>query len=174
MNDNQLLFAELADKYSKAYYKKVSDLFELDELAQEIWMLLLELEEENAYDPSQGASKRTFLVSAIQNRMGYLIRQEIYRKRTVYANGESADIEPPDESPTPEDTLIGKETLALLSGKIKHIKNGEFVLNKHLEGYSIRETSKLAKEQGIRLPKSNVHYILTKIRKEATKIMLDK
>ena len=44
------MYTELVAKYSKAFYRRVHKLFELEDLAQEIWVTLFELEENGKAD----------------------------------------------------------------------------------------------------------------------------
>jgi DNA-directed RNA polymerase specialized sigma24 family protein len=163
------MYEELVAKYSKVYFKKVSSLFALSDLAQEIWIVLLGVEEENVYDADKGTSYRTFLIACIKNHMINLITKEIREKKTVVVGFEERP-EVEDSTPNIEDLIKTKELLEGLKVKIKKIRYGQFVLDRIGEGYTVREISEIASEQGMSLSKSNAQKITQKIRKEISKL----
>jgi len=172
MDDNKYkLYSNLVKKYSKAYYKKVSDLFDLDELAQELWVCLLSADETDSYSGKNNATEYTFLVSCIRNYMTTLITQEVKRRQVFTEQYDTvADEVASEVTSTPEQVVLDKEATDILAGRISQIKHGELVLDLTVQGYSVREIAKIAKQQGLSLSKSNVNKIQHKLREEASKV----
>jgi len=160
------MYEELVAKYSKAYYRKVHDLFELEELAQEVWLVILEREAEESYRGDKGATKRTFLVTCIKNHMIDLLVKEIRDLKALHtASKEDSNGEAFDRYPSPEEDAVAVELFGNISATLKAIKYGEFVFE-HMGTKSVREISVLSKQEGIPLSKSTVHRTIKKIQKE--------
>ena len=165
------MYEELVAKYSKAYYKKMSDLFALEELASEVWLLLLEKEEEGAYEGRNDASERTFLISCIQNHMINLVVKEVRERKTLHTvDREDYKGEPFGKELSPEETALVQEMVGNIEARVHKIspKYGVFVY-KHMGTLSVRGISNLAAQQGMQLSKSYVHKIIKKIRQEVDK-----
>lgn len=163
-------YKKIVDKYSKAYYKTMSDLFELDDLAQEMWLTILTTKD--AYKGTNDAKETTFVIASIQNHMSNMIAREV-RRRAIFTEEYDTieDNVASEDEPTPEETLSLKEQLAVLEGRVSHINNGEFVLKKTVEGFSVREISKLAEKQGISISRATVNRIQHRLQDEFSKLI---
>ncbi len=164
-NKDKELYKELVAKYSKAYYKKVSSLFELDDLAQEVWLAIVEAENADQFDATQGTAKRTYLIKCIQTHMIKLITREVRSRQAALPSlGDTSEIL--DEDVYAEELFLNKELADKLEARVTKIKHGSFVLEKLQEGNTVREISELASKNGISLGKSGVHKIVQRIRHE--------
>ena len=67
--------------------------------------------------------------------------------------------------PETEECLSTKQAIEKLKEKIKHIPHANFVL-RHASSNTIREISELAKREGRRIGKTQVHNILKRIKEE--------
>jgi RNA polymerase sigma factor (sigma-70 family) len=169
------MFEELIEKYSKAFYKKVNSLFELEDIKQEMWVHLIEVYNEENEQGTDRTRDIPFVAVTIRNHMINQIKREVMKARIIKTETNTVlETLPNEEGPTPEDYLIAAEQLALLSGKVSSIKHGNFVLNKTIEGYSTQEMSDLLKVEGVTLSRERVRQIQQKIKnilKEQQKIL---
>jgi RNA polymerase sigma factor (sigma-70 family) len=167
-SDKYEQYKELVEKYSKAYYKKVGDLFEYDDLVQEVWVALLSAEDE--YEGREGAVMKTFLVTCITNHIINLITKEIQKRQTITDEVDTVmDDEWEGNIPNPEELYFSKELYERLKLEVKQIKHGEFILdNIHLPSRTISE---MAKEAGIPMHYSTVTRKVKKIKKLCNKIL---
>ena len=164
-------YEELVNKYSKAFYSHVKKLFSLEDLKQETWLCLLSLDKELKNDPR--LRDRPFLVVVIRNNLINLIKREIRLKQILTEEYDTVeDLIANESESSPEEAIIGIEQLDILSGKVSHVENGEFVLSQTINGYSTREIAEIANRQGIKLSKSGVNRIQHKLREEAARIIL--
>jgi DNA-directed RNA polymerase specialized sigma24 family protein len=169
------LYTELVGKYSKAYHKKMQDLFDIEDIAQEIWVTLLSEEEKGGYKGRNNASERTYLAICIRNHMLNIITREITTKRTVELGLSTTDEDDfSEEESSPEDSVVSQEQLDMLSGGLKSIKHGNFIFEKTVEGHTVREISYIAKQQGIKLSKSGVNRIQHKIKQLTEQFFVDR
>jgi len=164
MANNVHPYTDLVAKYSKTYYRRMSDLFELEDIAQELWLLLLDIQNKGSYKAEKGAKETTFLISCIRNHMINLIIKEVRERRTVFAYEPSENTEAADEINTPESLVITKQIIGRLQVKMEKIKHADFVVQ-HMGTHSVREIADLAKQEGIKIRKSTVHNVVQKIRK---------
>lgn len=151
-----LEYRKLIDRYSKAYYARVKDLFDLEDIAQEMWMALLKAEQGGKYKALNDSSKLTFLSHCIRNAFNNLLVREIQKKRTLTDSLDTVDEEIENELPNPEEIMETKEQVKSIQLQISHIRHGEFIFD-HMD-MSVRKLSKLAASQGINLPRSTVQY----------------
>jgi RNA polymerase sigma factor (sigma-70 family) len=166
-NDKYEEYKELVEKYSKAYYKKVGDLFDIEDLRQEVWMSLLSAEEE--YKGRDGASIHTYLVSCIKNHMVNLVVSEVKKRQTFTEQIDTVmDDEWEGNIPDPESLYFSKELYDRLKIEVKKIKHGEFILdNIHLSSRAISEE---AKAVGINMHYTTVTRKIKKIKNLCNKI----
>ena len=156
-NDERIeLYNELVEKYSKAYYKKVHDIFELEDLAQEVWQVLLQVEEADRYAGTNDASEKTYLISAIRHRIHRMIAEEIRLRQVIQLDNRKVDIYVSEEETSPEELVEVKEKLNRVRLNVRKIKHGEFIFD-HMH-LTLRELSRIAASQGIQLPKSTIFY----------------
>jgi DNA-directed RNA polymerase specialized sigma24 family protein len=173
-NDDRLqIYEELIEKYSKAFYARVSSLFELEDLAQEMWKCILEVE---AYEKERGTNRlkdKAFLVTCIRNHIINLIKAEFIRNKAVDKNPDPSLEGFESKDYGTEVQAISREQLALLAGEIDRIKDGKFVIEKTMQGLTVTEISDIGISQGLKMSKSKVNWIQHKIKRIANKLFLD-
>jgi len=159
----------LIDRYSKTFYNRVSDMFELEDLAQQMWLVLLEAEKEDGYKAINDAKKMTYLTQCIINKMTNLVTREIRKNQVITEDIDTVDDEEWESNlPTPEELCFVKETVDTLRLEVKKIKHGEFVLDNM--SLSLPEMKEKAKTQGIQLSLSSWQKKKNIIRKMVQKI----
>jgi len=161
---NKEAYEGLVDMWSSFYIKKVWDLFSLDELRQEVWLAILEAE--NNIDESV-ENKMGYVTQTIKYKIMNMLFQEL--KHRTYGNST------PDETEVafPEEIITSKQIINRLKKRISGIPHANFILPL-MNTYTVRDISELAQEEGITLGKSAVHKIITAIRKEFDKIIEEK
>jgi len=181
-------YLELIDLWSSIYKKKMGDLFSLEELKQEAWLAVLEVEkrireceEEIAkireeeigelYIPyiidSFVEDRSAYISKGIKNKILTLLLQEIKHRTVPGADTEIIEVNIPDE------ILTAKQFYDKLRRRVENIPHATFVLA-HMNLRTTRDISSLAKEEGVVLSKSEILNLINKIRKEFDKLSLDR
>jgi DNA-directed RNA polymerase specialized sigma24 family protein len=183
--DNRKKYNKLVNKWSRIYKKRIGDVFSIEELKQEAWLAILEVEESirkfdeeiaeireleigNMYTPyvldSFVENKIAYIAQGIKNKILWLLIEELKHRKT-----ESLDVETVFSSDI--DTLAGsKQLVERLKTKLDTIPHANFVLT-HMNSYSVRDISELAQREGKTISKSAVHKLILLIREEFEKII---
>lgn len=167
------LYNDLISRYSKAFYKRVSNLFELEDLAQEMWKCILEVEANEKEKGSNRTKDKAFVVTCLRNHMINHIKREFQKNNTIDANKTAKLEDYADVQENVDIQAMTKERVAILSDKVEKIKDGRFVLENTILGFTIREIATLGKSQGMKMSRSKVNYIQHKVKNIANKLFLD-
>lgn len=159
--ENNQTYLHMIETWSRIYKSKIGDLFTLEELKQEAWLAVLNAEE---YAERVAIDKTAFLAKCIKNSLLTLLLNELKHRTIHIGNIEKVD------ATTPEEIQSSDEIYKKLKINIKKIPNAEFILP-YLNIRTVREISEIAKNEGLIIGKSQVHNIISLIRKELDKII---
>jgi DNA-directed RNA polymerase specialized sigma24 family protein len=159
--ENEQMYSEVIDLWSKIYKKKIGDLFTFEELKQEAWLAVLKAEEKAEETASD---KEAFLAQCVKTRLLTLFLNELKHRTTINGSIELANLT------TPEEELASNEIFEELKINIKKIPGAEFVF-RYMNKQTVREISTLAEKEGHKMSKSQVHKTISLIQKELDKII---
>lgn len=163
--ENEKVYEDIIETWSRIYKSKIGDLFTLEELKQEAWLSILMAED---HAKKVATDKIAFLSQCVKNSLLKMFLDELKHKIGKYDTAEDfcrVDLT------TPEETQSSDELYKKLKINIRRIPNADFIFP-YMNIKTVREISEIAKKEGIQISKSQVHNIIIMIRKELDKLLL--
>lgn len=175
--EHKKTYEKLVKNWSALFKLKVGDMFSIEELAQEVWVAILQAEESDSYDEENDASLETYLGSCIKHHLYRKIQEEVYHTSAL---GQAEDDEIEDLfADKPEDIVVADDLYQKFKVRVYNLTNsrgepyqerGLFILERidKPERAIAEEATALGMEG---MSKSMVHKIRKHIRKEFKKML---
>ena len=175
--EHKKLYEKLVHNWSALFKLKVGDLFSREELAQEVWLAILEAEDSDTWEEEGEASLETYLGHCIRNHMFRLLTDEVSHVSALGMGGE-------DEledfgAPIPDSSSIALDLDDKLRERVASLTNkygtplGEkclFILDR-IDTHTLVEITKEANEAGIAMSLSYVGKLRKRIEHELKKML---